>query len=213
MTLCRFLLLLVLLIPSSGSASLIASDFAVPGDGLLTYDDTTGFEWLDLTVTYQSSYADVQSQLGSGGAYAGFSIAAASEVVALFASGGWTGSTAVPSPSFSYGDPGHLAEVIAIVTLIGDTHPNPDRVASYGLVSDALASGNHHYSILFSEVSSTTSTSSHNNFSWDPNTPFNPGGVFLYRSAVPEPSTALLVGLGLLGMASRGRRGIDGARG
>ena len=185
----------------------MAGDFAAPGDGLLTYDNTTGFEWLDLTVTYQSSYADVQAQLGAGGAYAGFSIAAAHEVAALFASGGWTGPAAVPSPSFSYSDPGHLAEVLAIVALIGDTHPNPDRAASYGLVSDAAATGNHFYSILFSEISSTTSTASHNHFSWDPNTPFNPGGVFLYRSTVPEPSTARRLGRGRAGRAARRRPG------
>jgi len=70
-------------IPGTARGTLIKEDWKTPGDGLLTLDTLTGETWLNLTVTTNQSYNYVESQLGSGGLYAGFHHATYAELVTL----------------------------------------------------------------------------------------------------------------------------------
>ena len=76
-----------------GTANAIptSADWQTADDGLITYDDNTKLEWLDLTVTAGISYNTVSSQLGAGGAYEGFRYATSAEISTLWDSFGGDG--------------------------------------------------------------------------------------------------------------------------
>ena len=65
-------------------AALVERDWQVPGDAALTYDTDTGLEWLDLTLTQDSSYNDTASQLGAGGMFDGFQFATDLQLIDLY---------------------------------------------------------------------------------------------------------------------------------
>jgi hypothetical protein len=69
-------------------AALIEQDWSAINDAAITYDSTTGLEWLDVTVTAGLSYNDVAAELGVGGAYEGFSFASSQQVAGLFSAVG-----------------------------------------------------------------------------------------------------------------------------
>ncbi len=65
MQLIKHILITTLLISSwSASAALIQRDYIEKGDGGITYDDESGFEWLDLTYTRTLSFDKYQEVLG-----------------------------------------------------------------------------------------------------------------------------------------------------
>ncbi|MDX9787710.1 MAG: PEP-CTERM sorting domain-containing protein [Desulfobacterales bacterium] len=77
-------LLLSLWLPYDVSAALIEKDFLVNNDKLLTLDQGTNLEWLDLTQTAGLSYSSVQGLLVPGAALHGFRYASLAEVETLF---------------------------------------------------------------------------------------------------------------------------------
>lgn len=86
-------------------AGVISRDWKTPGDGLLTYDDASRREWLDLTETLlinfpgavpssiSQRYQNVLTQTAVGGLFEGFVAASQSDVVALAQSAGVDTST------------------------------------------------------------------------------------------------------------------------
>ena len=73
------------LVAPAPAQNVVAADLFSPGDELLTYDPSTGYEWLDLTQTLGASIDDVQAGAG-GWAELGFTVATRSEVTALYQS-------------------------------------------------------------------------------------------------------------------------------
>ena len=73
-----------LLFANPASAALIEQDLFAAGDGLITFDDQTGLEWLDLTETTNLSYNDVETD-GGGWLSLGFRHATGAEVCDLMA--------------------------------------------------------------------------------------------------------------------------------
>lgn len=66
------LLLEIILTVGIAKAGLISCDWHTAGDGLLTYDDETGLEWLDVALTLNNSINEIESKLQSGKEYDGF---------------------------------------------------------------------------------------------------------------------------------------------
>jgi hypothetical protein len=89
--------------PSASQGAVFSRDWKTPGDGLLTYDDVNQREWLDLSQTILSSqfpgatrderYDYVVAETAAGGAFAGFNVAKAADVIALAQSAGIDTST------------------------------------------------------------------------------------------------------------------------
>ena len=75
---------ILLLVSGQINAALIERDWQTTGDGLITYDASTGLEWLDLTATADMTYNEVTSQLGVGGGFEGWHYASTSHVSALW---------------------------------------------------------------------------------------------------------------------------------
>lgn len=79
---------------SSTQASLVERDLtdhansSLNGSGHLTFDSASGLEWLDWTLTTDRSFADVSSQFGPSGDFAGFRYATDAEVEFLISSVG-----------------------------------------------------------------------------------------------------------------------------
>jgi len=76
-------IILLVALTTSAHAALIQHDWETVNDTALTYDTTTGLEWLDITVTAGLSYNEVAAELGTGGAYEGFSFASKQQVLNL----------------------------------------------------------------------------------------------------------------------------------
>ena len=96
MTLRRIILICVLC-SCNISAELITRDWLAEGDGLITYDSEGMKEWLDITVTKTMSFDDVTNELSSGGRFAGFRYATASDLISLWESVGIQLGT-IPNP-------------------------------------------------------------------------------------------------------------------
>lgn len=89
----KHLLILTALLALSLSvdAALITRDLHTAGDGLITYDDFSGLEWLDLTETINRSRNEVASQLLPEGEFYGWSYASLDQVHQFFDNAGGNG--------------------------------------------------------------------------------------------------------------------------
>lgn len=63
-------------------AGIITLDYKTPGDGLITRDEESGLEWLDITET-RASYNDLTAGMVPGGAFQGWRHASISEFESL----------------------------------------------------------------------------------------------------------------------------------
>jgi len=73
---CKFFtataLVAALSIPVITQAAIISVDWKTAGDNLVTYDSSTGTQWLDVTVTANRSYSDVSTKFGVGEEFEGW---------------------------------------------------------------------------------------------------------------------------------------------
>lgn len=72
-----------LMLPLGAQAGFVAVDWKSVGDGSATLHEETGKEWLDLSLTDGMSMNAVVSQLGEGGAFAGWRLPTFDEVMEL----------------------------------------------------------------------------------------------------------------------------------
>jgi len=74
--------------PSPLQASLVSQDWKTVGDQLITRDEGTNLEWLDLSVTKNRNFDQVWDLPRSTNEFDGFRIASATEVLQLFSAAG-----------------------------------------------------------------------------------------------------------------------------
>jgi hypothetical protein len=177
--------------------ALIVRDWQVPGDGALTLDTATGLQWLDLTVAAQRSVIDVSGQLCQGCEFAGFRYAHESEVRTLL----------------SHADiPGQLGDwdsinyepILDLQELIGLTRASFGE--TFGATGDQGASTAYVLGIGIQQQSNPASSVFEQGrvLTNDVITPDRTAFIGHWLvTPVPEPSTALLMGLGIAGLASR----------
>jgi hypothetical protein len=91
----------------------LSADWKTAGDGLLTHDTVTSYNWLDVTQTKNLSYNDVESQLGPGGLFAGFHHATYDELVTFQADAG--------IPDIGFPSTANLVPVQNLISLVGAT--------------------------------------------------------------------------------------------
>jgi hypothetical protein len=192
-------------------ATVIATSFGVT-------DTVAGLDWLSLANTTNMSLVNVRSQLGSGGTFAGWTVASDAQVKTLF-----TDATGLPFPTAhtTYALGNTVADESAAAALalaLGNTMCTAnlglcDGYSSIfhteGFTSDLFGTSTTSYDIA-DIVGYITPSGSYVGQSHVPNTTFPQTtaaayfGTFLVRdtpaTTVPEPSVIALVGLGLLGM-------------
>lgn len=192
---------------------------ASPDGFNLTFDASTGLEWLDLTVTEGRSFDDIvgndgTDELGPGGDFEGFRHATGSEVT------GWQNGPQLDAlyKSFSFASSfasiGGYPLVRNFFTYLGcspfascvehgfiqglcvddDTESEP----RWARIEAAVSQGNDFGSVNgCSQTSPQTSTPTNGSIS--------SYGHFLVR--VPEPGVGLMLAVGVAGLALRQRRG------
>jgi len=70
------------------NAAVFERDFLAPGDGLLTFDDVTQREWLDLTETLDWSLSQLSEAIAPQGPLKDFSLATVEDIAGMAASAG-----------------------------------------------------------------------------------------------------------------------------
>lgn len=166
----------------SGSVNmaLLEKDWRTAGDKLLTLDDTTGLEWLDLTQTDALSFNDVSAQLGPGGNFESFRFATLSEVNAFLAAFGL--------PPTSGSDPSLNAAVTQFQNLVGLTFSDVNCTRSAGYTGTDNPSDSSEAIVKAVDICPGGAFIQELNVSKS----FNPGGFagsFLVREAETETVT------------------------
>ena len=171
------------------------------GADSVTWDTEAGLEWLDLTFSINMSYDSVNSQLGSGDTFDGWTIPTGSEVSTLFSNAGITNVI----------DGGFIPQATtgpaeALIALVGNT--------SAPLAEQADGNYDDGGGIFIGRarvfVAGPGDAVSRIDTDWyDRTSPREFTGAWLVRDAprpIPEPTTILLLGVATLGLGCRLRR-------
>jgi len=180
-------------IATRASAALISVDRLLAGDGQITRDTLSGLDWLDLTLTTNVSYNDIQADFG-GWISDGWRHATRAEACQLFVNAGNSIFATCPSQDLTNA---FVSEAASLVDLLGDTggegplaegyleKPDPSKASTdFARVGVARFGGPTVWEVGIAGSSSADVST----------------GNFLVR-AIPEPSTGslLVAGLALLG--------------
>jgi hypothetical protein len=226
-TLNKLLIASTIAFASMGAnADLIATDWQATGDSLATLDEATGIEWLDLTQTAGISINQAEGLLNS--TFAGWRLPTRSEVTQMMTTA-FASQAATLQGVVGGGFTNSLLDNEAdnFRSLFGITHQSIDYDYSAGLfknnvgtsnpllMSGALDDPSNDFLQLFSNTN-IVSDYSYSNVSYGvylvsdggttlssiANPSLNANNVNAPNS-VPLPATALLMGLGLAGLARR----------
>lgn len=116
----------------TSQAGFVDTDWKVAGDGLATLHEETGVEWLKVTNTLGQSVAQVQSQMGPGGALEGWRIPTSEEIVTLWEST-FEGSSMLSNPQGTRRNYSlYTQQAQDWVSNMGEVTPSP-TIRSYGL--------------------------------------------------------------------------------
>lgn len=189
------------------NAALVSTDWQMAGDNLITLDTDNSLEWLDLTVTADYSYNDINSKLGVGQEFEGWRYATSGEVTGLFDSAG--GSADAP---YDGATAGHTAWVPALLSLWGTTSTSPNYSRSFFLLDDQYLDGPWHYYgsltdyALSFDVGSDWAHIAEYGWTGDGTWDWQRGSALVRGNVVPVPAAIWLFGSGLLGLIGVSRR-------
>jgi hypothetical protein len=103
---------LLCIMPAVSHAALVSQD-TTWGVGSITLDDSTGLQWLDVTLSTGISYSTMLAEQADGGLYEDFRYATATEVETLFSNAG--------IPNINSGSAANFTPAQALVNLVGNT--------------------------------------------------------------------------------------------
>lgn len=185
---------------NTSHASLIERDLFTPGDQLLTFDTTSGLEWLDLDQTTLMSSNDFLA--GAGGWLSlGFMHANIDQVHHLYEQFGIVDFSGASVTS-------NVAGITAILQVMGCTGNCGTTLPSQSGFAELVPMDPVIIGLPYVELRQLDGMGSVHLSYIPPNPEFSRDyrngfqGNYLVR-AVPEPSTSFLIGIGLAGMLAR----------
>lgn len=192
----RAVVLAVLVLAMTGQvqAGVFEHDWKVPGDGLLTYDDVNQREWLDVTESlllnfdvspFNNAYSNIVAETMPGGVFEGFHVAGSADVIALGQSAG------IDTTTLDFDRNGAAAG--EVIDLLGPTFGSPISGGSLSaFVVGYLEMPQETAFFQYRAVSRRAGLLVGLGAGGDIIRPAN-AGVMLFRAAVPEPATCLLL--------------------
>lgn len=210
-------------VPAGVEATLLdlaSRDWINAGDGLVTYDSTTGLEWLDLTVTLNNSIVDTEQESFFGAGTGQFHWATSAQVASLMnhISGVDLSLTVADSMNVVGAPQAQFEQVLAWVNLLGITEDI--NTPAYPL--NRKAHGISRFAEMYPSefglgfISTFSNGTTHYFSAWNPianccwtgvNTrPIGVGSWLVRQAAVPEPSALALMTLGMAGVGYSSRR-------
>ncbi len=198
-------LTLAVLAAGSARADLIEGDLVSSGDGLITKDTATGLEWLDLTATLDESVDDVTA--GSYYTTHGFTHATNAQIETLFLHAAAGATLNDDSGSMSTVPNGTAVDTL--LDLLGQTGSSAEAAGTflYGMGWAGDGPTSYYWSPWYGKLSGSTFgyLMTGADAGYGSGSAWSDMGHYLVR-AVPEPTTATLLALGLLLVFGRARR-------
>jgi hypothetical protein len=163
------------------------------GSNSIVVDSQTGLEWLRLDESFGMSFEQVTSQMDAGETFSGFSVASAADVTTLFKDG------QVWAPLSPLSGPADLAAGATFGSLFGYVNAG-GALLSQGMTSIATGPGGFLQRAVGLSFRPGVSISSFDDAAFSRTAAFDSAGTWLIRTvpAIPEPSTYLLLAIGLL---------------
>ena len=205
----RFILISLALLGlsvSSVNAAVMSADYRVSGDGSITIDTVSGYEWLDLTLSTGRSFNDVSNEFGAGGDFEGWRYASPSEVGDFFSSAGGAGT-------YTGAQGTNVEWITRLMSLWGITGQTSDTNFSDAINTDPIFNQDRSLSRLQDLVPDDGVDLAYLQFQGWPNTEVAPtvGSALVRVSTVPVPQVPVpaaiwLFGTALIGFVGMSRR-------
>jgi hypothetical protein len=187
-----------LFLAQPSGALLLEVDLDALGDRLVTRDTASGLDWLDLPLTLNRSYDDVVADIGRG-LPADFRHATQDEVSTLFVSVG----VGVPINASSAAYPGGV-DLLNLLGCVGWLCGTSTEYLTGILALDSRDPPNPQaLQMLVNHVQQNVNATLLGGL--ERNEALNESGHFLVRP-IPDPTPAVLLGLGLTGLGAMARR-------
>ena len=122
----------------SANAALVPLDYVNPGDGLVTYDDASGLEWLDISETLAVTVNEVLT--GYGGLLdSNFRYATTDDVLTLFTANG------LIITGYGQSTPDGYDDMVNLVALLGGETDHGFSRTIHGLTGEINSQGSHRH--------------------------------------------------------------------
>jgi len=190
---------------------------ALIDNGTFVTDTNTGLDWLDLTQTVNTDYSVVESQMGAGGQFEGWTLASYDQVITFLGNAGgngvYDGTNDTHDISSAHYDSGWNTEnngvVAPLLDMWGNFSIDPQDHSAHFIFNEQNIFGHYTMAYLFDTSKSSwglTSDLMEIVTTWSGVASTQVGAALVRPSAVPLPAAVWLFGAGLLSLLGLARK-------